>query len=152
VDHLVGGRGRDFIYASHGRNTIEAGSGNDYVKAHFGRGVVDCGGGNDTLYISHRAQRKYRIRHCDGVAQDAGLLSSTRDADCAGRGLNGSSRADRGGWWTESLAVKALSPALAAPVGSTGWFERPRRSATCFTSAAQQSFTDPMPRRLDPIR
>jgi Ca2+-binding RTX toxin-like protein len=68
VDHLYGGRGRDFIYASHGRNTIEAGSGDDYVKAHFGRGVVDCGGGNDTLYISRKAQRRYKIRHCETVS------------------------------------------------------------------------------------
>lgn len=67
-DHLYGGAGRDFLYASHGRNTIDAGSGNDYVKAHYGRGVIDCGSGDDQLYISHRAQRKYKIRHCERIS------------------------------------------------------------------------------------
>ena len=68
VDRLFGGAGRDFIYAGHGRNTIRAGGGNDYVKAHFGRGSVDCGRGRDTLYISRKAQRHYRIRHCEKVS------------------------------------------------------------------------------------
>lgn len=67
-DHLYGGSGRDFIYASHGRNTIDAGAGNDYVKAHYGRGVIDCGSGHDQLYISHRAQKKYKIRHCERIS------------------------------------------------------------------------------------
>jgi len=67
-DHLFGGEGRDFIYASHGTNTIDAGAGDDYVKAHYGRGKIDCGGGNDVLYISRRAQKKYKIRHCETVS------------------------------------------------------------------------------------
>jgi len=67
-DRLNGGRGRDFIYAGHGRNTIKAGRGNDYVKAHFGRGSVDCGGGRDKLYISRRAEPGYRIRNCETVS------------------------------------------------------------------------------------
>ncbi len=68
VDALFGGRGRDFIYASHGHNTIAAGGGNDYVKAHFGRGAVDCGAGNDRLYISRKAKRGYTIRNCETVS------------------------------------------------------------------------------------
>lgn len=67
-DHLDGGDGRDFIYASHGRNTIRAGAGDDYVKAHYGRGFIDCGPGRDTLYVSRRAQPKYTIRHCEVVS------------------------------------------------------------------------------------
>jgi len=67
-DRLYGGAGRDFIYASHGWNLIEAGAGNDWIKAHFGRGVVDCGPGIDTLYISRRAQKHYRIRGCERVS------------------------------------------------------------------------------------
>jgi hypothetical protein len=68
VDRLNGGAGRDFIYASHGHNTIAAGRGNDYVKAHFGRGAVDCGGGRDVLYISRRARPGYRIRGCERIS------------------------------------------------------------------------------------
>src|SRR3954465_1554856 len=48
-DVIVGGAGRAFIYASHGKNTIEAGGGNDWLKAHYGRGSIDCGGGRDVL-------------------------------------------------------------------------------------------------------
>jgi hypothetical protein len=68
VDTLVGGPRRDFIYASHGRNTIAAGGGRDYVKAHFGHGAIDCGGGRDTLYVSRRAQRHYTIRNCERIS------------------------------------------------------------------------------------
>lgn len=68
VDRLFGGAGRDFIYASHGFNRIEAGGGDDWVKAHFGRGIVDCGPGRDLLYVSRRAQRGYRIRNCERIS------------------------------------------------------------------------------------
>ena len=67
-DHLNGGDGNDYIYASHGRNTIDAGSGKDYVKAHYGRGAIDCGGGTDVLYISHRARKDYKIKNCETVS------------------------------------------------------------------------------------
>ena len=55
-DVLIGGRGRDHIYASHGCNRIIGGSGRDLIHAHFGRGVIDCGSGRDKVYISHRAR------------------------------------------------------------------------------------------------
>ncbi len=67
-DTLYGGAGRDFIYASHGRNTIDAGAGNDWIKAHYGRGSIDCGPGNDLLYISRRAQRRYKIKNCELIS------------------------------------------------------------------------------------
>src|SRR3954466_12204960 len=67
-DVIFGGAGRDFIYASHGKNTIEAGGGNDWLKAHYGRGSIDCGGGNDLLYISRRAQKHYRIHGCERIS------------------------------------------------------------------------------------
>lgn len=67
-DKIWGGRGRDHIYASHGRNTIRAGGGNDWLKAHWGRGFIDCGGGRDVLYISRRNKPKYRIRNCERIS------------------------------------------------------------------------------------
>jgi Ca2+-binding RTX toxin-like protein len=67
-DHLYGGDGNDFIYASHGQSTIDAGPGDDYVKAHYGRGKIDCGAGNDKLYISHKAQKKYKITGCELIS------------------------------------------------------------------------------------
>ena len=67
-DRLYGGAGRDFIYASHGTNDIAAGGGNDWLKAHYGRGTIDCGGGNDLLYVSRRAQKRYRITSCERIS------------------------------------------------------------------------------------
>jgi Ca2+-binding RTX toxin-like protein len=67
-DVLVGGAGNDHIYASHGYNRIEAHGGDDYIKAHFGHGIIDCGRGDDVLYISRRAQRHYKIRHCETIS------------------------------------------------------------------------------------
>jgi hemolysin type calcium-binding protein len=68
VDRIVGGAGRDFIYASHGKNTIRAGGGNDWLKAHFGRGSIDCGPGRDVLYVSRKAQKHYAIRGCETIS------------------------------------------------------------------------------------
>jgi hemolysin type calcium-binding protein len=68
VDTIVGGNGKDFIYASHGTNNISAGGGPDIIKAHFGRGSIDCGGGNDLLLVSRRAQRDYKITHCERIS------------------------------------------------------------------------------------
>ena len=68
VDFLVGGDGGDFIYGGHGTNYISGGAGNDWIKTHWGRGVVDCGPGYDVLYISRRAQRHYKIRHCERIS------------------------------------------------------------------------------------
>ncbi len=68
IDRLIGGNSRDFVYASHGTNFIHAGGGDDWIKAHFGHGVVDCGGGRDILYVSRRAQKGYKIRHCETIS------------------------------------------------------------------------------------
>jgi Ca2+-binding RTX toxin-like protein len=68
LDQIFGGAGKDFIYASHGTNNIAAGGGDDWVNAHFGRGTIDCGAGNDILYVSRKAQRRYKITHCDRIS------------------------------------------------------------------------------------
>jgi Ca2+-binding RTX toxin-like protein len=68
VDHLNGGVGDEFIYASHGRNVIDAGPGNDTIHAHFGRGIIDCGPGNDTAFVSHRSRKGYTIRGCERIS------------------------------------------------------------------------------------
>jgi Ca2+-binding RTX toxin-like protein len=68
LDTVYGGPGRDFIYASHGRNIIAAGAGDDWVKAHFGSGSVDCGPGRDLLFISRRAQRQFTIVNCERIS------------------------------------------------------------------------------------
>ena len=68
VDHLHGGAGDEFIYASHGENIIDAGAGGDTIHAHYGRGSIDCGPGRDTLFISHRARKRYKVSSCETIS------------------------------------------------------------------------------------
>jgi len=68
-DHLDGGDGNDFLYASHGWNDIDGGAGNDVIHAHFGQdGSVDCGSGYDVLFVSHMTKRRYRARNCERIS------------------------------------------------------------------------------------
>lgn len=67
-DHLYGGPGHDFLYASHGANFMHGGRGNDVLHAHFGRGLVDCGTGNDLVYISHRSRPRYHLVGCERIS------------------------------------------------------------------------------------
>jgi hypothetical protein len=66
-DHIEGGPGDDFIFASHSFNHLEGNDGNDRIRAHFGYGSVDCGRGNDLLVVSHRSKPKYKISNCERV-------------------------------------------------------------------------------------
>ena len=63
-DHLSGGPGSDFIYTSHGRNTVFGGSGNDFIWASHGHGTIDCGPGIDKVRVRKHGSR-YRLRHCE---------------------------------------------------------------------------------------
>jgi hypothetical protein len=67
TDRILGGRGDDFIYGSHGRNIIYGGSGNDAISVHFGRGFVDCGSGRDIYHVAKSRKRGYRFRNCEKV-------------------------------------------------------------------------------------
>jgi hypothetical protein len=64
-DTLVGGAGNDWIYSSHGYNSIDAGAGNDHVWGHFGHGTIDCGSGWDVVHVKHHPT--YRLRNCERV-------------------------------------------------------------------------------------
>jgi Ca2+-binding RTX toxin-like protein len=68
IDHLNGGAGNEFIYASHGRNVIRAGAGDDTIHAHFGRGIIDCGAGRDIAYVSRKGRKGYKIRGCERIS------------------------------------------------------------------------------------
>ena len=72
-DRLFGGAGPDFIYASHGWNTIRAGAGNDAIHAHFGYGRIDCGPGRDIVYVAKRSRNRWRsLKHCEVVSTKTG--------------------------------------------------------------------------------
>ncbi|HEU4978513.1 MAG TPA: hypothetical protein VFT42_06435 [Solirubrobacteraceae bacterium] len=67
-DHLYGGPGKDFIYASHGRNSIWTGGGDDVVHAHFGHGSIHCQGGNPIVYLSRESRRRYHLSGCRRIS------------------------------------------------------------------------------------
>jgi hypothetical protein len=65
-DVLRGGSGNDWIYASHGRTTVDGGPGRDYVWAYYGRGLIDCGAGDeDTARV--RLETRFRVRNCERI-------------------------------------------------------------------------------------
>jgi RTX calcium-binding nonapeptide repeat (4 copies) len=68
VDQLYGGDGKDFIYASHGENTIYTGAGADVVHAHFGHGSIHCGSAQATVFISRRSRPGYKLYGCKHVS------------------------------------------------------------------------------------
>jgi Ca2+-binding RTX toxin-like protein len=67
-DQLSGASGNDFIYASHGTNSIAGGAGDDTIHAHFGRGTIDCGSGTDTVFVSRRGGSGWRLRGCERIS------------------------------------------------------------------------------------
>lgn len=69
VDEIDGGAGRDYIYASHGRNTIDGGSGNDYIVARFSRGTIDCGPGKDIVFVSKKSKRATTFKRCETITR-----------------------------------------------------------------------------------
>jgi hypothetical protein len=68
VDHLFGGSGDDFIYASHGRNFIHTGGGDDVVHGHFGYGEIHCSSRHVLVYLSHRSRPDYRLFGCHRIS------------------------------------------------------------------------------------
>ena len=65
-DHLSGGSGNDWLYPSHGRNTVLGGPGSDYVYAYYGHGLIDCGPGRDTARV-RIGTGQYRVRNCEVI-------------------------------------------------------------------------------------
>jgi Ca2+-binding RTX toxin-like protein len=68
VDHLYGGPGNDFIYASHGTNYIYTGGGRDIIHAHFGHGEIHCDSAGVTVYLSRRSRRRYKLFGCRHIS------------------------------------------------------------------------------------
>ena len=68
VDYLFGGPGRDFIYASHGKNVISTGGGRDVVHAHFGHGRIYCDSPDAIVYLSRKSRKRYRLHGCKRIS------------------------------------------------------------------------------------
>jgi hypothetical protein len=67
VDSLDGGAGRDYIYTSHGRNTVTGGPGDDYIVARFSRGTIDCGPGRDVVFVSKKSRAATKFTGCEKI-------------------------------------------------------------------------------------
>ncbi|WP_354702429.1 hypothetical protein DSM112329_02788 [Paraconexibacter sp. AEG42_29] len=65
VDKLYGGGGSDFLYSSHGRNTLDGGPGNDAIKARYGRGTVNCGPGRDIVHVPRSRKANWKFIGCE---------------------------------------------------------------------------------------
>lgn len=65
VDKLYGGGGNDFLYSSHGINTLDGGAGNDAIKSRYGRGTVNCGSGRDIVYVPKSRKRNWKFIGCE---------------------------------------------------------------------------------------
>jgi hypothetical protein len=68
TDTIGGGAGKDFVYASHGRNVISSGGGADQIHAHFGRGSITCTSREPTIFLSHRSRKHYKLHGCPHVS------------------------------------------------------------------------------------
>jgi Ca2+-binding RTX toxin-like protein len=68
VDRMTAGSGKDFIYASHGRNIIFTGGGADVVHAHYGHGEIHCGSAQAIVYISHKSRPHYKLVGCKRIS------------------------------------------------------------------------------------
>jgi Ca2+-binding RTX toxin-like protein len=68
TDTIAGGVGKDFIYASHGRNVISSGGGSDQIHAHYGRGSITCASRKPTVFLSHRSQKRYKLHGCTRIS------------------------------------------------------------------------------------
>jgi Ca2+-binding RTX toxin-like protein len=67
-DELYGGPGKDFIYASHGRNDIWTGGGDDVIHAHFGHGTIHCQGAHPIVYLSRKSRARYQLYGCKRIS------------------------------------------------------------------------------------
>jgi Ca2+-binding RTX toxin-like protein len=67
-DVLQGGAGRDFIYASHGRNTIDTGAGNDVVHGHYGYGSITCHSPQTVVFLSHKGRKGWTLNGCQRIS------------------------------------------------------------------------------------
>jgi hypothetical protein len=68
TDVIKGGAGKDFIYASHGKNIITSGGGADQIHAHFGHGSITCASPKPTVFVSHKSRKLYKIKGCPRIS------------------------------------------------------------------------------------
>lgn len=70
-DTIFGGRGKDFIYGSHGHNEIHTGGGADLVNVRYGRGVIYCDSTTARVNFSRRSRKRFVLHGCKIVTMKA---------------------------------------------------------------------------------
>lgn len=70
-DKLYGGKGKDHIYASHGKNVIFTGGGADRVYARVGRGEIHCNSPQTLVTLSKRTKKVYKLFGCKRITLQA---------------------------------------------------------------------------------
>jgi Ca2+-binding RTX toxin-like protein len=81
TDVLRGGDGNDFLYPSHGRNTMYGGAGNDRIIAYYGHGLIDCGPGDNDYAQTRWQSSAYKVRNCERVRHFC-AFGSKPNGDC----------------------------------------------------------------------
>ena len=66
-DLIDGGAGNDWLYTSHGRNTVLGGPGNDFLYAYYGRGTLDCGPGKQDTAKIRLGTGQYKVKNCERI-------------------------------------------------------------------------------------
>lgn len=66
-DRLYGDDGDDWLYASHGHNTLKGGGGKDFLYAYYGRGTLDCGAGKHDTAKIRLGTGQYKVKNCERI-------------------------------------------------------------------------------------
>lgn len=66
-DKLYGDEGNDWLYASHGRNTLQGGEGKDFIYAYYGKGSIDCGPGKQDTAKIRLGTGQYTVKNCERI-------------------------------------------------------------------------------------
>lgn len=93
-DVLNGDAGNDWIYASHGTNTIRGGDGSDFVYAYYGHGTIDCGAGKQDRAKIRLGTGQYKVKNCETILNFC-AYGSIEGKRCAKPGEKKAARARR---------------------------------------------------------
>ncbi len=84
---LRGGDGNDFLYPSHGHNTLLGGPGNDRIIAYYGSGTIDCGPGTNDYAQTRWQSSAYKVKNCETIRHFC-AFGSKPNGDCKKPGEN----------------------------------------------------------------
>ena len=102
IDTLIGGAGNDWIYPSHGKNTMRGGPGDDHIIAYYGHGTIDCGPGDDIAQV--RTDGEYTVHNCEHIIHFC-AYGSRPNGDCKQPGERAASPRRRLTGWFDGTRI-----------------------------------------------